>query len=116
MKTKDLLEIDYRTTEGRKIINKALLKIPAIAKRHTNTDVPLESLLKALSVVCRKYEASVLYITPLYIPGEVDMWKVLATYNSTSFTTHGCCLYEALAKALILLYSKIKKGELTVRE
>ena len=120
MKVAQVLDVDFRTEEGREAVQAMLLKIPAIAKRHDeDAQVPLESLEKVIGMICRKYNVMIWYITPTYIPGEVNMYSVtLKTTDTLQWlnNVYGCCLYEAVAKTTIALYAYVKSGKVAKKE
>lgn len=120
MKVGEVLDADFRTQEGKEVVQSMLLKIPAIAKRHNGcTQVPLESLEKVIGTICRKYNVMVWYITPSYIPGEIDMYSTtLKTTDTLQWlnNVYGCCLYEVVAKTTIALYAYVKSGKVVKKE
>lgn len=114
MKVEEILDADYRTTEGQQTIQEALFQIPAIRKNFFEGDmVPLEGIEKLISSICRKYAIMIQYICPTYIKGKTPLYcvslKLIEPYSWLG-NVYGCCLYEVMAKAAIRMYSEVKKG------
>lgn len=116
MKTQDILNTDYRKPEGKQVVQKALFKIPAIKKNcFEESEVDLEVIEKIIGVICRKYAIAIQGIMPTYMEGQVNIYCIsVKTTNDHKWlgNVYGHCLYEAMAKCAIKMYSEIKKGSL----
>lgn len=119
MKTDDILELDYRKKENKKLIQKALLKIKPLSKFSDEKQVPLESLEKLLHLICNKYKVWVRYITqdPM-ASDDGDIWRceIIDEDNLEPIKkVYGICIYELIAKIVIFLWSENKNEKLKRR-
>lgn len=115
MKTNEILDLDYRIDENKQIITKVLKKIPPLAKYD---EIPLEALEKAISSITKKYAIMIQYICPTYEKGNDSIYcvslKLICPYEWLG-NVYGCCLYEAMAKTAIKMYSEVRKGTVKLR-
>lgn len=113
MTTSQILQLDCRIQSNAEIIEKVLRKIKPLSKSLEDQPVPLEKLEKCIKVLCNKYN----YIVPAIYPDlksgdKVVIWKCRIVDGRTIDDVgiaYGCTLYECIAKAVILLYSKTRK-------
>lgn len=120
MKTEQILDMDCRTKEGMGVIQSALHKIPILDKKHYGEEIPLESIEKVIESISRKYCVEIQYITPSYREETVIYSASLKdTKAQKEFkwigNVYGCCIYEIMAKALIKMYSDVKKGLISMK-
>lgn len=114
MKTKDILELDYRNENEKEIIQKVLKQIKPLSRYSEEEDVSIKDLEKMLLVVCRKYNIAIKSITPDFFSGDsVTVWRCVL-YDDISLKhygyIYGTSTYEILAKTAILMFSEIKSG------
>lgn len=116
MKTSEILDLDYRESESKEIINKVLCKMKPLAKYSDEEKVPLEAIEKALGVMVRKYNILMMYITPTFIPTNKENLYAVSFRERVGEkwlgNVYGCCLYEVMAKSAIKVYSMIKNNEI----
>lgn len=115
MKTSEILDLDFRKQESKEIINKALCKVKPLAKYLDGERVPLEAIEKVLGVMIRKYNITIMYITPTYIPTNKENLYSISFRERVGTkwlgNVYGCCIYEVMAKSVIKVYSMIKNNE-----
>ncbi|MBR6605782.1 MAG: hypothetical protein IKK92_07950 [Prevotella sp.] len=114
MTTKEVMNLDCRKEENRKIIQKVLRQIKPLSKYSDECDIPIEAIEKAISVMCKKYTMRVNQLTSDVLSNnEYTIWRAWLI-NDTNLKTiddvFGVTLYETLAKTAIRLYSEVKKG------
>lgn len=119
MKTIMLLSTDCRKEEGKRKINKALMKIKPIRKRHEDEDeyVDIELLEDFIEKMCRKYNITIQSIMTSYLDEEVRWYSAgLMTRKERQWidTMHGYTLWELMAKISIKLYVLVKHEEVGV--
>ena len=113
MKTDQILHLDFRKPENQAIIQKALKKIKPFSD--LKEEPTLRHFEKFISLVVHKYD-----ITPQYIMYGQDEERNLILRISLKTklksewikTISGSCLYEVYSKAVIFIYSEIKKGNI----
>ena len=113
-KLKQILDTDFRTNEGKQVIQDTLHKIKPLTK--CEGDIPLQKIEKLISLLSRKYNVGVQQINLSTIPNNVDVYKAtLCTFNSFEQigVVYGCCVYELYAKIAILLYDKTRHMEVS---
>lgn len=119
MKTKDILELDYRRKENKQIIQKALINIKPLSKFSDEKQIPQESLEKLLHMICSKYKVWVRYISQDPRASEDgDIWRCEIIDESNlhqMVLIYGICIYELIAKIVIFLWSENKKEKLKRR-
>ena len=114
MKTEQILDLDYRVSENKEILKKALRKIPPLA---SFDEIPLDALEKVIGSISRKYAIMIQYICPTYIKGNDNMYCVsLKTTDTERWigNVYGCCLYEVIAKTAIKMYAEVRKGKVSL--
>ena len=110
MKTKDILELDYRIEKNKDKIQKILRQVKPLAKFSEDEVIPLEVLEKCLFKICNKYKISCFNISSDFNSNDFTIWRMQLIYKNKSLPSiYGSCIYEMLAKAIILSYSEIKK-------
>lgn len=114
MTTSQILQLDCRLQSNAEIIEKVLRKIKPLSKSPEGQPVPLEKLEKCIKVLCNKYNYIIPYVYPDLVSGgdKMVIWKCRIVDRQTIDDvgiTYGCTLYECIAKAVILLYSKTRK-------
>lgn len=112
MKTKEILDLDCRLEENKKIIQQVLRQIKPLSKCKDDK-VPIEKLEKCIKILCVKNLIFPRQIYPDVFAAHKDIvWKFeavdLTDFNS-SLTCYGNDLYEVLAKATIGLYAMTRK-------
>lgn len=118
MKVKEILELDCREEENRALLQKALFRIPVIAKKCSeDKEVPLSVLEKVASTMSRKYYINISCILPVYVPNNGDIYKAIIVNCITEIgTMYGCSIYEVVAKAVICMYSNVEKSKVLRRK
>lgn len=108
MKTKQILQLDYRAAENRAIIQNVLRQIKPL-KKCPDGDIPADKLERCLKVLCNKYGVYSKCLMP-----DMDVGDKYIVWRSEMFqldglvpleTVYGCTFYEVLAKSVIMLYS-----------
>jgi len=118
MKTKDILNLDYRKEESQEIIQKVLRKIKPLSKYSEEERLPLEAIEKLIRVLCQKYEITPQWmIMSFYEPilGIFSIGVKTTTDHKWLGTVYGMCLYEVFAKLAIKMYSEIKSSSIEIR-
>lgn len=117
MTTNDILDLDYRQKESKKIIQKCLCRIKPFAK-YSDEKIPIEMLEKYICKVSIKYEVYPQYIIPTYIEHEIMQYSMSLRRTDTKEwlgSIYACCIYELMAKTCIKLYSDVKAGNIPER-
>ena len=117
MKTKQILNLDYRKEESQEIIQKVLTKIKPLSK-YSDEFVPLEAIEKLIRVLCQKYEITPQWMTMSYhepIFGLYSIGVKTTTDHKWLGTVYGMCLYEVFAKLAIKMYSEVKSGNIPIK-
>lgn len=114
MTTKQIINLDYRKEENQEIIQRVLRKIKPLSRYSEEYDVPFEAIMKAITVMCKKYCMQVRDITPdFWSNNDHIIWRA-TLINETNYKTiervYGISLYEVFAKVAIQLYTEVKKG------
>lgn len=117
MRTEEILNIDCRKEEGRKKINSFLWRIKPVTKLKLPKGciLSIEDIEKVLHGISIHYGYVIKQIAPYYENGEQFIFfkgEVMRKRNETNEwcgTVYGKTMWELLAKALIKIYSEIKK-------
>lgn len=114
MTTKEIMNLDCRNEKSRATIQKVLRQIKPLSKYSDESDIPLDAIEKAISVMCKKYIMNVRDLTPdVFGNHEHTIWRATIV-NDKNFkvieNVYGVSLYETLAKIAIRLYAEVKKG------
>jgi len=118
MKTKQILNLDYRKKESQEIIQKVLRKIKPLSKYSDKSNVPIEAIEKLIRVLVQKYEITPQWMTMWYFEPTLGIYSInvkTTTENEWLGTVYGMCLYEVFAKLAIKMYSEVKSGKIPVR-
>lgn len=114
MTTKEVMNLDCRDEKSRAIIQKVLKQIKPLSKYSDESDIPLDAIEKAISVMCKKYIMNVRELVP-DVQGnhEHTIWRATIV-NDNNFkvieNVYGITLYETLAKIAIRLFAEVRKG------
>lgn len=115
MQTIDLLVMDTRKEEKKKIFIKALRKIRPVERLSGGKEITIEVLEKSLVGICKKYSYTTYGIYPEIINGKFFFFSASVMdrrdNNRWIGTVNGSGIWEVLGKILILIYSDIKKKE-----
>lgn len=115
MQTIDLLVMDTRKEEKKKIFIKALKKIKPVERLSGDKEITIEVLEKSLVGICTKYGYITHGIYPEIIKGKFFFFSASIIDkrgdNKWVGTVNGGSIWEVLGKMLILIYSDIKKKE-----
>lgn len=114
MRTEDILNLDCRKEENKSIIQRVLRQIKPLSKCSDEYDIPLTTLEKAISVMCKKYCMMIKDFVPDTLANnQYIIWRAIIV-NDTNLhiidIVYGVSLYEVIAKTVIRLYSEIKNG------
>lgn len=120
MKTEDILSLDCRKEENKRIIQKALRKLKPFKRyEDDDDDIPQEKVEKFMEVLQRKYEVQIQYIMPAVVPNEI-MWWTLSIKRTDNHSwlgsVYGHDMYETLCKAIIKMVSEIKVKDIPERK
>ena len=121
MKTEQILNLDCRKEENKKIIQKVLRQVKPLSKFLDEEQIPIELLEKTVSILTNKYE-----ITPQWIIcGYRDSAAGCVGYYSVSVKTTtdhawlgnatGHTIYELFAKLTIKMYAEVRSGNIPER-
>lgn len=113
MKTSEIVQLDCREKENEVIIQQVLRKIKPLASCPDGR-IPIAKLERCMQVLCNKYG----YTVSLYMDPESNksfpIWRCYVIMRSASITAgtnvFGCSAYEAMAKAVILMYSHSRRA------
>lgn len=114
MKTEDILNIDCRKEENKKLLNKVLLSIKQVKKRCIGNEIPLEVLEDVTHGFCIHYGYITQGISTYYEGTEKKRFcfyscSILNKERSFLGCVYGITLWELEAKLLVKIYSEIKK-------
>lgn len=114
MTTNQVMNLDCREEENKKIIQKVLRQIKPLSRYSDECDIPLSAIEKAITIMCKKYVMRIRDFSPDVWSNETHtIWRA-TLINDTNLKTidmvYGITLYEVFAKAAIRLYAEVKKG------
>ena len=114
MTTKEVLNLDCRKVKNQEIIQKVLKQIKPLSRYSDECEIPFEAIIKAITVMCKKYCVQVKDINPDFFGNnEGTIWRA-TIINDTNFKiiekVYGITLYELFAKVAIQLYAEVRKG------
>lgn len=113
MKTEDILQLDCREKENKKIVQKVLRKIKPLSKCSEEI-VPMEMLERVLRIIEKKYGYHIFMIFPdTYSSDDGIIWRAEVSSKKTDKISYnkniyGITFYEVIAKSVIYMYSKVK--------
>jgi hypothetical protein len=120
MKTKDIIDLDYREEENKVIIQNVLRQLKPLSKYSDEEDIPLVAIEKAIKIMCSRYLVRIRSIWPdIWANKKSDIWRADIVNDSNLMSVgvvYGISIYEVFAKIAILIYSEIKKERLEVRK
>ena len=120
MTTNQILSLDYREKENKKIIQKVLRKIKPLSRYSDEEEIPIEALEKAITVMCKKYDIRIKDISPdIWSADKRIIWRacIISDKNlDMRGNVYGISIYEVLAKSTVKLYSDVRLGIAKVRE
>lgn len=113
MTTNQILNLDYRLEENKKIIQKVLRQIKPLSRCSEDEEIPIEYLEKAITVMSKKYKLRIGSISPdVWTNEKYSIWRstIISDKNlQTIGIVWGISMYEVLAKTCIKMYSEIKR-------
>ena len=122
MKTEQIMNLDCRKEENKKIIQKVLRQVKPLSKFSDEEQIPIEMLEKTVSVLTNKYEIQPQWI----ICGFRDTIRGGTGYYSVGVKTttdhkwlgdaSGCTIYELFAKLVIKMYTHVRAGDVPERD
>lgn len=117
MKINEILDLNCTTQEGNDNLQKALKRLKPFKKYLGVSDVPFYAIEKFIGILHRKYHIMIQYITPTYIPDNIDF--ISCSFKRTDThewlgCVYGCSMYELYAKACIKLVYCIKNLDIPV--
>lgn len=120
MTTNQILNLDYRLEENKKIIQKVLRQVKPLSRYSEDEEIPMSALEKAIYVMSKKYEMRIHSIAPdIWSAEKTTIWRasIISDRNLTiRGNVYGISLYELSAKIVIKMYSEIKLGIPEIRE
>lgn len=119
MKTSQILDLDFRKEENKKIIQKVLRKIKPLSRFSDEEIIPIEMLEKTICTLVQKYEIEHQWINVTYLETNSGIYSVgvkSRVNHEWLGNVYGICIYELLAKLTIKLYSEIKSKQIPIRE
>lgn len=115
MTTKQILELDCRTEENKKVIQRVLRQIKPLSRYSVEQPVPLEAIEKAITVMSKKYDMAVReFILDSQSNGKGTIWManvVGSTDMGTISLVYGLGVYEVLAKVAVCMYAQVKRRQ-----
>lgn len=111
MTTNEIINVNCRKEEGRKIIQRALRKIKPLSSYQDDEDIPVEMIEKLIWKLSLKYNMRVASIMPdLWASDKSIIWtaRVINEENLSDYgrSIYGASMYEVLSKAALFMYSK----------
>lgn len=122
MTTKQVIELDCQVDENMQVLQKVLKQIKPLAKY--SEEVPQWAIEKVIHSMCHKYKLWVREIAQdPWSNSKFDIWRVSVFLDDESLSYEqgklqpifGATIYEALAKAAVLIYSTVKTGKAGIR-
>lgn len=114
MTTNQIINLDCKEEENKKIIQKVLRQIKPLSKYSDECDIPFSAIEKAITVMCKKYCMRVNQLVPDVLANDEHTiwraWLINDTNLKTIDTVYGLSLYDVFAKTAICLYAEVKKG------
>lgn len=117
MTTNQVLQLDCREEESKKIIQKVLRQIKPLSKYSDEDTIPFWAIEKAITVMSKKYNMRVREFNPdVWANKQETIWRatVVNEENLSTVSVYGISLYEVFAKIAIQMYSMVRKG-ITIR-
>lgn len=121
MKTEQILNLDYRKKENKRIIQKVLRQIKPLSKCADEEQVPIELLEKTISVLTNKYEIAPQWIS-MHFTGLQEGVSAIYSCGVKTTTNHawlgsvtGHTIYEIFTKLAIKIYSEVRSGNISER-
>ena len=112
MTTYDIVQLDCRLEENANVIQRALAKIKPLSK-YAGDVVPMDKVEKCMKVLCNKYGYTVSISMDPVSNSNFPIWQCSVVkcdrLVSSGSNVFGCSLYEAIAKAVILMYSRARR-------
>lgn len=115
MKTEQILNLDYRKEENKKIIQKVLRKIKPLSKYSDDEQIPLEMIEKTVRVLCQRYEITPQWMNITFHETSLGIYSIgvkTTTDHKWLGNVYGVCLYEVFSKLVIKMYSEIRSGRI----
>ena len=120
MRVRDILQLDCREEENKKVIQKMLKKIKPFSK-YEDEDVEISKIEKFIGVATKKYD---LYVRDIMFASIVtdnnEILYNLHLYRESDLQIiceiYGCELYELMAKTAIYIYALIKNEKVRKRD
>lgn len=113
MTTNQVLQLDCREEENKKIIQKVLKQIKPLSKYSDEDEIPFWAIEKAISVMSKKYNVRVREFNPdVWANKNETIWRatVVNETNLSTISVYGISLYEVFAKVAVQMYSMVRKG------
>lgn len=126
MAEKSIVDYNFKNPDEKEKVLEILAEMKPFKKY--DGDVPLEAMEKFIDIVCRKYKVRIGYVflafgigvskddgakEALQIP--YDCVPITSDKGERIAHINGYSMYEVFAKISIILYQKIKKGEILER-
>lgn len=113
MKTSEILQLDCRIKENEDVIQRVLRKIKPLASCPEGR-VPIDKLERCMQVLSRKHD----FVVTLSADTESNrlfvVWRCTIVRYGQSVVSgsnvFGCSVYEAIAKAVISMYSYSRRA------
>lgn len=114
MTTNQVINLDYRESKNKEIIQKVLRQIKPLSRYSDEEEIPFSALEKAITVMCKKYCMRIREFSPdVWSNKSNTIWRAVLideTDLKTIEIVYGITLYEVFAKAAIRLYAEVRKG------
>ena len=117
MTTNQVLQLDCRKEENKKVIQKVLKQIKPLSKYSDEEEIPFWAIEKAITVMSKKYNMRVREFVPeVWANKNETIWRatVIDESNLSITNVYGISLYEVFAKVAVQMYSMVRKG-ITIR-
>lgn len=113
MTTNQILNLDFRIDENKKIIQKVLRQIKPLSRCSEDEEIPIEYLEKAITVMSKKYNIRIRSISPdVWTNEKHSIWRATIISDKTLQIigmVWGITMYEVLAKTCVKMYSEIRR-------
>lgn len=113
MKVK-ILNLDFRKSENRDIIQEELRKIKPFRKCQEGQNISFEKLEKCIMVLCRNYDMTPRIYSDCFSSNDGIIWtfQLIDNKNLNEIgKCYGLSLYELMCKSVIMSYDITRKRE-----
>lgn len=114
MTTEQILNLECKTEEEKRIIQKELKKIKPFKKYSEEENVKINDLEKLIFVLSKRYMMRIREITFHFMVNEnAWVWRSVLISDKTLHTLNVCYgtnVYDILSKSALMMYSEVERG------